>query len=111
MNNAALIGIHGLQADPAAGLHSTVSHSVGQTHQGIFPLGTVVFRVQRYPSVAFLTTVYFQAGQVLESIQGFATAADEDAQRVTVHLHEHVAILIIAHSYGYFHTHQAGHFL
>ena len=87
MENAPLVGVHGLQRYPLAGLLGAVGHADGQLAQGLFPLGAVIFRVQRHPQVILPAAVDAQAGEILHRIQGFTPAADEHAHVFAGHLH------------------------
>ena len=51
VQDAALVGVHGLHDHLAARLDGTVGHTVGQAAQRLLPLGAVVFSVQRNADV------------------------------------------------------------
>lgn len=80
MDDAALIGVHRLQRDAAAGAHSLVGQLAGQGLQGTGALFTVIAAIDGKADILALTAVGYQTGQVLDGIQGLAPAADDAAR-------------------------------
>lgn len=99
MDDAALIGVHRLQRDAAAGAHSLVGQLAGQGLQGTGALFTVIAAIDGKADILALTAVGYQTGQVLDGIQGLAPAADDAADLLTCQLQADI-FLVVAGSQG-----------
>ena len=109
VQHAALVRVHRLEHDLAAGLLRAVGHALRQAAQAVLALGAVVLGVQRHADVALAALVHLQAGQVLQRVQRLAAASDEDAQRVADHVDVQAVLGGIVHIDVHLHVHQAGH--
>ena len=101
MNDAALVGVHRLQRDAAAGAHRLVGQLAGQRFQRAGALFTVVAAVDGKADIFALAAVSDQAGQVLDGIQRFAPTADDRADLFAGKLQPDV-FLVVARGQGEF---------
>ena len=111
MQDAALIGIHGLQRYTAARLDGAVGHAVGQADQRLLAAGAIALGIQGDAGVFAAALVHLQAGQVLQRIQSLAAAANQHALLVAHHIDAHIALFIGIDGHGHLHAHQLGQLL
>ena len=79
MNDAALVGVHGLHSNAAARADHLFAQALGQCFQIGLTLVAVTGHIQAQLHVIAAQTVGNQAGQIAQSLHGFAAAADERA--------------------------------
>ena len=99
MQNPPLIGVHWLQHHTPSCLGDFGCDPVSEVHKRLFPLFTIIFRVQEDAPVLFRILIDDQAGQVLQAVQGFPAPPDEHARRIAIHLDaDHLfALLRVCH--------------
>ena len=84
MDDAALVGVHGLHGKAATGLAHLGTNALCQCGQVALALVAVAGNVQTQLDVIALQTVCHKACQIGQALHGLATAADEGAQLFTV---------------------------
>ena len=80
VDHMTLIGVHGLQSGAAAGLQNLLCLLAGIAAEAVLTLFPVALSIHIDADMAFYVTVDVVVGQMLDSIQGVATAADQITQ-------------------------------
>ena len=94
VDDAALIGVHGLQRVAATGAGGLSAQAASQGHQSLLTLLAVVADVQSHTIVGVVGAVGHQTGQILQSIQGLATTADDKAQVLAIQGDDAAVVLL-----------------
>ena len=83
VDHMALVSVHGLQSGAAAGLQNLLCLLAGIAAEAVLTLFPVALSIHIDADVAFHVTVDGVVGQMLDGIQGVATATDQVAQIFT----------------------------
>ena len=111
MDDAALVGVHGLHGKAAAGLAHLVANALCQHGQVIFTLIAVAGHIQAQLDVIAFQTVGHQACQIRQALHGLAAAADQSTQLLTIQTDDGGLALLYGAEGDIFHAHQGNDFL
>ena len=110
MDDAALVGVHGLHGKAATGLAYLGADALCQCGQIALTLVAVTGNVQTQLDVIALQTVCHKACQIGQALHGLATAADEGAQLFTVQTDDGGFALLHGAEGHVLHAHQGDDF-
>ena len=106
MDDAALVGVHGLHGKAAAGLAHLGTNALCQCSQVALALIAVAGHIQTQLDVIALQTVCHKACQIGQALHGLAAAADEGAQLFTVQTDDGGLALLHGAEGDVLHAHQ-----